>query len=83
MTRVMPRFASSSSKEITNVATAGRSGRNSSTTSSTSPITPAPQDIRVRAYEIYVANGAQPGREVEDWVQAERELSARVNVVTR
>ena len=31
--------------------------------------------IRNRAYEIYLQRGAQPGYEVEDWLQAERELS--------
>ena len=33
-------------------------------------------EIRGRAYEIYVARGAQPGRELDDWLQAERELTA-------
>jgi len=33
-------------------------------------------DIRTRAYELYLVRGAQPGRELEDWLQAERELSA-------
>jgi Protein of unknown function (DUF2934) len=33
-------------------------------------------EIRVRAYELYLARGAQPGRELEDWFQAERELTA-------
>jgi hypothetical protein len=33
------------------------------------------QEIRNRAYEIYLQRGAQPGCEVEDWLQAERELS--------
>ena len=32
--------------------------------------------IRGRAYELYLARGAQPGRELEDWLQAERELMA-------
>jgi|tagenome__1003787_1003787.scaffolds.fasta_scaffold20989907_8 NADPH:quinone reductase-like Zn-dependent oxidoreductase len=31
-------------------------------------------DIRTRAHELYLARGAQPGRELEDWLQAEREL---------
>ena len=31
------------------------------------------QEIRDRAYEIYLQRGAQPGYEVEDWLQAERE----------
>jgi NADPH:quinone reductase-like Zn-dependent oxidoreductase len=33
-------------------------------------------EIRVRAYEIYLARGAEGGRELEDWLQAERELAA-------
>jgi NADPH:quinone reductase-like Zn-dependent oxidoreductase len=33
-------------------------------------------EIRTRAYELYLARGAQPGRELEDWHQAERELTA-------
>ena len=32
------------------------------------------QEIRDRAYEIYLQRGGQPGAEVEDWLQAEREL---------
>jgi hypothetical protein len=30
--------------------------------------------IRRRAYEIYREGGEQPGRELDDWLQAEREL---------
>jgi len=30
------------------------------------------QEIRNRAYEIYLQRGAQPGCELEDWLQAER-----------
>jgi NADPH:quinone reductase-like Zn-dependent oxidoreductase len=33
-------------------------------------------EIRSRAYELYLARGAQAGRELEDWLQAERELAA-------
>ena len=33
------------------------------------------QEIRNRAYEIYLQRGAQPGYEVEDWLQAKRELT--------
>jgi NADPH:quinone reductase-like Zn-dependent oxidoreductase len=33
-------------------------------------------EIRGRAYELYLARGAQPGRALEDWLQAERELTA-------
>jgi predicted SnoaL-like aldol condensation-catalyzing enzyme len=30
-------------------------------------------EIRLRAYEIYVQRGPQPNRAIEDWLQAERE----------
>jgi hypothetical protein len=30
--------------------------------------------IAMRAYEIYVSRGAEPGREAEDWFQAENEI---------
>jgi hypothetical protein len=33
------------------------------------------QQIRIRAYEIYLDRGEQPGYELEDWLQAERELT--------
>lgn len=33
-----------------------------------------PDQIAVRAYEIFIARGAQDGRDQEDWYQAENEL---------
>jgi hypothetical protein len=33
-------------------------------------------DIRLRAYELYLERGAIPGEEISDWLQAERELLA-------
>ena len=32
------------------------------------------EKIRRRAYEIYLERGEQPGRELDDWLQAEGEL---------
>jgi hypothetical protein len=32
------------------------------------------EEIRLRAYEIYLERGQQPGSDVDDWLQAEREL---------
>ena len=32
--------------------------------------------IRTRAYELYVERGMEDGREVEDWLRAEEEVSA-------
>jgi len=34
-------------------------------------------NLRDRAYEIYVKRGSNPGSEIGDWLQAERELMAR------
>ena len=31
-------------------------------------------EIRLRAYEIYLQRGGEPGREMDDWLQAESEL---------
>jgi hypothetical protein len=35
---------------------------------------PSHEEIRRRAYEIYLEHGSLPGNEVDDWHQAEREL---------
>jgi hypothetical protein len=34
------------------------------------------QEIRDRAYEIYLQRGSQAGSDLEDWLQAERELGS-------
>jgi len=36
------------------------------------------ENIRCRAYEIYLERGEQPGRELDDWLQAEGELESGV-----
>jgi hypothetical protein len=52
-----------------------------------SPMQPHPEDIsanqalnhneiRRRAYEIYLERGGLPGHELEDWLQAESELES-------
>ena len=33
------------------------------------------QKIRIRAYEIYLERGEHPGRDLDDWLQAEREVT--------
>ncbi len=38
---------------------------------------PTFEQIAARSYEIYLARGAQPGHEVEDWLAAEAELSGK------
>jgi hypothetical protein len=32
------------------------------------------EQIALRAYEIYIERGRLPGRDLEDWLQAEQEL---------
>ena len=32
------------------------------------------EEIQHRAYEIYLARGGEPGHELEDWLEAEREV---------
>jgi hypothetical protein len=34
------------------------------------------EEIKRRAYEIYLERGEEPGRDLEDWLQAERELAS-------
>ena len=36
---------------------------------------PNDEAIAARAYEIFVARGGEPGKDLEDWLQAERELA--------
>ena len=32
------------------------------------------EDIAHRAYELYLQRGGEPGKDVEDWIRAEKEL---------
>ena len=45
----------------------------------------APQPTRLariaqRAHEIYVARGGQDGKAMDDWLQAEREVDAEIDI---
>jgi len=33
------------------------------------------EKIALRAYELYLQRGREPGKDVEDWARAEKELS--------
>jgi hypothetical protein len=35
------------------------------------------EDIKRRAYEIYLGRGEQPGHDLDDWLQAEREFETK------
>jgi hypothetical protein len=36
------------------------------------------EDVAHRAHELYVQRGSAPGKDVADWVRAERELSSEI-----
>ncbi|HUK32222.1 MAG TPA: DUF2934 domain-containing protein [Candidatus Acidoferrum sp.] len=38
---------------------------------------PTPEEIRQRAYEIYLSHDGAAGDELQDWLQAESELQAK------
>ena len=38
--------------------------------------------IRKRAYELFEMRGRQPGHELDDWLQAEREIESRLGILT-
>jgi Protein of unknown function (DUF2934) len=38
-------------------------------------------EIRHRAYQLYLERGQEPGHELEDWLQAEREIDGFVPVL--
>lgn len=42
------------------------------------PVTVDVGDIARRADDLYLARGCEPGRDVDDWMQAERELRGQV-----
>ncbi len=57
-------------------ATAPKSAK--ATAKKTAEVTPATfESIAKRSYELYLARGAQPGHEVEDWLAAEAELAGK------
>jgi hypothetical protein len=49
----------------------------------TSKARPTPEQIQLRAYEIYLERSGAPGNELQDWVQAERELLQKPRKTTR
>jgi hypothetical protein len=62
-TEATSEIASSATMEATTSATAE------------AKLAPTHDQISLRAYELYLARGSQPGHESEDWLAAETELS--------
>ena len=44
---------------------------------------PTEEQIRMRAFEIFMARGATPGNPEDDWRQAEEELRGRMRLLGR
>ena len=44
---------------------------------------PNEQEIAARAYEIFLSHGASDGHDLDDWLQAERELGAEIADTTK
>jgi hypothetical protein len=54
-----------------------RSRRRSDPTHTLGPAAMSPEAIAARAYEFFLARGCEHGQDLEDWLRAERELTAR------
>jgi Protein of unknown function (DUF2934) len=39
-----------------------------------------PDEIRKRTYELFEARGCHPGHEMDDWLEAEREIKGHFGV---
>ena len=75
----MPSRSPSSSRSTSSLISATPRTRRTSTrttidTPSVTTPSPSHEEIAVRAHELYVQSGFQGGREVEFWLEAEREL---------
>ena len=68
---------SSKSKEHQNVRSQATSAPQGEAVNPSAADSSRFEEIRIRAYEIYMERGGQPGRDVDDWLQAERELEPK------
>ena len=63
--------------ELDQLLRAAKAVQDSQTTILTSlKLGPTRKEIELRAYQIYAGRGAVHGFDLEDWLQAERELAA-------
>ena len=68
---------SSKSKEHQNVESQATSVPQGDLVKTSAADSPRLEEIRIRAYEIYIERGGQPGPDLDDWFQAERELEPK------
>ena len=65
---------SSKSTEHQKVERQAASARHEDGGNTSAADSPRFEEIRFRAYEIYAERGRQPGHDLDDWLQAKREL---------
>ena len=75
----MAKAANSKTKRTETAAAAG--GSTAPGSNGSAPVTDA--DVARRAYDLYLARGCEPGHDVDDWLQAERDLHGAVAVLTQ
>jgi len=69
---------SSKSKERQNVESQATFAPKGEAVSASAADSPHLEETRIRAYEIYMERGGQPGHHLDDWLQAERELEPKL-----
>lgn len=69
---------SSKSKGNQNVETQATSGQQGEAVKTSAGDSLRLEEIRIRAYEIYIERDGQPGDDLTDWLQAEREIESKV-----
>jgi len=67
---------SSKSKGHPDVESQGTSGPQKEAVKTSTGDSLCREEIRIRAYEIYTERDGQPGDELSDWLQAEREIES-------
>ncbi len=69
---------SSKPKEHQDTETDSVSARQAESSQTSAPDFARHEEIRIRAYEIYIERDGQPGDELSDWLQAERDVESRM-----
>jgi len=64
------------SNELSEATTEIAAAPQTSATAAAGKPAPSREQIALRAYQLYLARGSEPGHESEDWLTAEAELSA-------
>lgn len=72
--KMSPTATPSTAPAVTPAKAQPANGGPSATPSVQSGQTPSAEQIARRAYELYQQRGGKPGRDMEDWLEAEREL---------